>query len=490
MAKKLQRLEINWPDDMLKEKDQRQAMSGGDWDNGIDNSRRSLRGQTLEDVAVMTSRQLQAMTRPPRNGRRGKAGKGSSLSSKSKGEGSGGNSGNQTITDGGNRTMTDDDSVGGSKYGKGMKGKKGVMGNPSSGQSLSHTPSSSPRPSAPNMGVKDGMGMKGKKGMMGDSSPVQSPPIVPTTMLPSSTHNNTERPSQSPDASPPSGDKTESPTKAPANDDEPTKKPSKAPSDDEPGTDDDPVVPTDDEVEPSAPTEVPGPTDDEVEPPAPTEAPGPTDDEVEPPAPTPVPDGPTLEPGTPTDDEVEPPDPTDDEVEPPDPTDDEPVPTDDVVEPAEPTTSPIPDGPTLEPGTYKICHPRNSTIVPCPEIDLAATCDKYNPDASFSSCFEKCKASFCCIHDSEATRSLSCSKEYNCNFYKPCYIVWFKLHDTIGPAPYIRLKQSEPFYNVNDDDFNQLIQDDPDFYNQFLGHHFMTDDLPLTDETFVNPDNW
>jgi len=75
-------------------------------------------------------------------------------------------------------------------------------------------------------------------------------------------------------------------------------------------------------------------------------------------------------------------------------------------------------------------------------------------------------------------------------FYEPCYIVWFKLHDTIGPAPYLRLDDNEAFYDVNNDDFVQIFVDRPDFFNQLFGHHFMTDDLPLTDDTFVDPNNW
>jgi hypothetical protein len=416
LAKKIQRLNVKWPDDMYKEKEQRPAMGDGDCDHGNDHSRRSLRGQTLGDAAAMTSRQLQVMTRPPREGRRGKAGKGSSSASKSKGSGgsNGGKGGKGGKGD--NRTISDDDSVAG--------GKGGSNGD---------------------MGPKDGMGMKGMKGMKGDPSPVESPsqtpPIAPT-MLPSIAQNVTRRPTRGPDAppaSPPIADDdsspSDTPTKAPADDDGPSKKPTKKPTE--------------------APSDDAAPPDDDA-------APTPSDKPTKSPSAAPK---------------------TDDAT-----TDDAP-PSDDVVERV-PTASPIEEGPTLEPGTYKRCYPKNSTIVPCPEPDLAATCDKYNPDSSFSACFEKCVDSFCCIHDSQATRSLSCSKEYNCNFYKPCYIVWFKLHDTIGPAPYIRLKQSEAFYDVNDDDFNQLIQDDPEFYNQFLGHHFMTDDLPLTDDTFVNPDNW
>jgi len=164
---------------------------------------------------------------------------------------------------------------------------------------------------------------------------------------------------------------------------------------------------------------------------------------------------------------------------------------------SEPSTGPSLEGkpsvspsPTYTPGTYELCYPADSDIVACPNPQLAALCDKYSPIALFSKCYTECITAFCCIHDSKARRSPSCSNEINCKFYKPCYIIWWKLHDTIGPAPYLRLDQNETFYDVNDDDFQKKIQDNPTFYNQFLGHHFLTDDLPLTEATFTNPANW
>mmetsp|Transcript_21944 Transcript_21944/g.50646 ORF Transcript_21944/g.50646 Transcript_21944/m.50646 type:complete len:122 (-) Transcript_21944:118-483(-) len=117
-------------------------------------------------------------------------------------------------------------------------------------------------------------------------------------------------------------------------------------------------------------------------------------------------------------------------------------------------------------------------------------CDKYNSGALFTDCLANCITSFCCIHDSDATRAPSCSGETNCRFFHPCYIIWFQLHDTIGPATYLRLDQSEVFFDINDDDFQQILVDNPDFFNQLFGHHFQTDDLPLTDDTFDNEDNW
>lgn len=75
-------------------------------------------------------------------------------------------------------------------------------------------------------------------------------------------------------------------------------------------------------------------------------------------------------------------------------------------------------------------------------------------------------------------------------FYDPCYIVWFKLHDTIGPAPFLRLDQNEAFFDVDAAELQEIFVDRPDFFEQFFGHHFFTDDLPLEDATFVDSNNW
>jgi hypothetical protein len=118
-------------------------------------------------------------------------------------------------------------------------------------------------------------------------------------------------------------------------------------------------------------------------------------------------------------------------------------------------------------------------------------CDKGNPDANFIDCYQMCKPSYCCIHDSGSKEyAPSCTDEYeNCFLYYPCYIIWWKLADTIGPATYMRVEQDEPFYNV---DFSYLTNDweeDPPFYQQVFGHFFEGDD-PVTDDTFENSENW
>jgi len=148
--------------------------------------------------------------------------------------------------------------------------------------------------------------------------------------------------------------------------------------------------------------------------------------------------------------------------------------------------------------------PERPANLACPSRSLAATCDKYNsalnPDGSrvamFEDCYEMCKPSFCCIHDSKSVEySPSCSSEPNCPLYFPCYIIWWKLHDTIGPANFLRVSQREPFYETVD--FNYILTDlnlDIPFFQQLFGHHFDQeidgDGNEPTNELLEDPANW
>lgn len=130
--------------------------------------------------------------------------------------------------------------------------------------------------------------------------------------------------------------------------------------------------------------------------------------------------------------------------------------------------------------------------LPCPDPDLKQTCDKYNKDANFRGCYQSCKKAFCCAHDSlSKSFSPSCSKsEKNCPLYHPCYIVWWKLADTIGPAPYLRVEQEERFYSGATFEYIEGdLKIDEQFKNQLFGHHFDGDDPP-TDKTFKDSTNW
>ena len=85
----------------------------------------------------------------------------------------------------------------------------------------------------------------------------------------------------------------------------------------------------------------------------------------------------------------------------------------------------------------------------------------------------------------------SCAQEYeNCPLYYPCYIIWWKLSDTIGPVTYMRVEQDEPFFeDLNVDVLEQDFAQDQPFLQQLFGHHFNGGDAP-SDDTFEDPDNW
>lgn len=65
----------------------------------------------------------------------------------------------------------------------------------------------------------------------------------------------------------------------------------------------------------------------------------------------------------------------------------------------------------------------------------------------------------------------NCNTDVNCPQYAFCYIVWWKLHDTIGPATELRLEQTDDFYDVTAD-FVQGDVTNIAFYREMLFHHF------------------
>lgn len=65
----------------------------------------------------------------------------------------------------------------------------------------------------------------------------------------------------------------------------------------------------------------------------------------------------------------------------------------------------------------------------------------------------------------------NCNTDVNCPQYAYCYIVWWKLHDTIGPATQLRLEQNDDFYDVTAD-FVQGDVTNLAFYREMLFHHF------------------
>lgn len=140
------------------------------------------------------------------------------------------------------------------------------------------------------------------------------------------------------------------------------------------------------------------------------------------------------------------------------------------------------------------CTDPNADTMPCPPEELPQKCDKYN-GGTMEECYQLCKISFCCIHDSLSVElAPSCSQELNCKNWSPCYIVWWKLHDTIGPLNFVRLEQDEPFYNIN---FQYILNDTnigdgedvSPFYKQLFYHHW-DDDAWKPDAFVEDPLNW
>ena len=68
----------------------------------------------------------------------------------------------------------------------------------------------------------------------------------------------------------------------------------------------------------------------------------------------------------------------------------------------------------------------------------------------------------------------NCNTDENCPAYNYCYIAWWKLHDTVGPANFLRLEQDDDFYDIDADEVQEDSTGDQ-FFTQVLLHHF--DDL-------------
>jgi len=128
--------------------------------------------------------------------------------------------------------------------------------------------------------------------------------------------------------------------------------------------------------------------------------------------------------------------------------------------------------------------------VPCAPPNLSALCNKYDrSDGSFRACLDACAPAFCCIHD--APRNLNpmapnCNDDENCSQYNYCYIAWWKLHDTVGPALYLRVDQDDEFYDIEADE----IQEDSsgsELFTQVLLHHFDDLEKVIEDGTVETP---
>ena len=174
-----------------------------------------------------------------------------------------------------------------------------------------------------------------------------------------------------------------------------------------------------------------------------------------------------------------------------------------------PTPSPTQPQPTREPGIYRYkngrCPQPGSEGVPCAEdSNLRKICNRYDPLGSFRKCWELCLPSFCCIHDADPTTNdlaPSCSQDQNCAQYAYCYIVWFKFHDTFGPATYLNIEQEGNFFDVPNSEVEGNRLGD-EFFDQLFFHHFDNVTAVLeagkngndfgfqSDKVFENPKYW
>lgn len=150
------------------------------------------------------------------------------------------------------------------------------------------------------------------------------------------------------------------------------------------------------------------------------------------------------------------------------------------------------------------CPNDGSLGVPCAPINLSGLCNKYNRRrGSFRACLDACTPAFCCIHDAPPdlnTLAPNCNADENCPQYNYCYIAWWKLHDTVGPALLLRVEQDDTFFDIPAEDIEEDVSNDP-LYIQVLLHHFddieqvITDGRDGTDEfdadrIFFDEDYW
>jgi len=129
--------------------------------------------------------------------------------------------------------------------------------------------------------------------------------------------------------------------------------------------------------------------------------------------------------------------------------------------------------------------------VPCAPDNISSLCNKYDREnGSFKSCLDACAPAFCCIHDApreENDLSPNCNADENCPQYNYCYIAWWKLHDTVGPALFLKVEQDDDFYDVE----AKEIQGDSTgnaLYTQVLLHHFDDIEQVIADGTVETPD--
>ena len=141
--------------------------------------------------------------------------------------------------------------------------------------------------------------------------------------------------------------------------------------------------------------------------------------------------------------------------------------------------------------------------VPCPPENLDRLCNKYDVLGSMRDCVEACEPAICCIHAAPPSTNdvaPNCNSDQNCARYNYCYIAWWKLHDTVGPHSFLRVEQTDDFYDVTDNEFRPNAIENP-FFGQLFYHHW--DNIePIIDAgttsggnfnadlIFTNPEFW
>ncbi|EED91874.1 predicted protein [Thalassiosira pseudonana CCMP1335] len=133
------------------------------------------------------------------------------------------------------------------------------------------------------------------------------------------------------------------------------------------------------------------------------------------------------------------------------------------------------------------CPRKGSIGVPCAPNNLDRICNKYSLVGSFQRCIDACAPALCCIHSANPRKNdvaPNCNRDEHCGGYNYCYIAWWKLHDTVGPASFLRLEQDDDFYDVKDDKYDANNIDD-DFQGQLFYHHF-NDIEPIIEEGSLN----
>ena len=138
------------------------------------------------------------------------------------------------------------------------------------------------------------------------------------------------------------------------------------------------------------------------------------------------------------------------------------------------------------------CPDAGQLGVPCAPDNLSSLCNKYDrTTGSFRECLNACKPAFCCIHDAPPDLNFlapNCNADSNCAQYNYCYIAWWKLHDTIGPALFLRVEQDDDFYDIDAEEIQEDSTGDQ-FFTQVLLHHFDDINQVIVDGTVDNEFN-